>query len=94
MPANSEVIIRHHFFHFQRILSVCVPGFGRSSTSSPCEIFPIGWYQPDEANQRCISCGAGATTMSEGVTNENECSKPIPSQKNLRKIHICIFYSH
>ena len=74
MPANSEVIMR---LHFQRIFAVCVPGYGRSSTSSPCEICPIGWYQPDEANQRCISCGAGATTMSEGATNENECSKYI-----------------
>ena len=94
MSANSEVIIRHHFLHFQtNFFSVC-PGFGRSSTSSPCEICLVGWYQPDEANQRCISCGSGSTTMSEGATNENECSKPILSQRNLRMIHICIFYSH
>ena len=67
---------------------MCVAGYGRTSISSPCEICPIGWYQPDEANQPCISCGTGATTMAQGTQNENECSKYIVSQKNLPKIDI------
>ena len=74
---NYYKIHKHKHILNHIIFSVCIPGFGRTSTSSPCEICPTGWYQPDEVNQQCISCGSGGTTMSEGAQNENKCSENI-----------------
>ena len=45
---------------------------------------PLRWYQPDEANQRCISCGTGATTMSAGAQNQDQCSEYILPKKSIR----------
>jgi hypothetical protein len=53
----------------------CAAGqFTGKSSSTACELCPIGTYAPEPGSQRCLPCRAGLTTASMGATGADDCA--------------------
>ncbi|XP_071950679.1 sushi, von Willebrand factor type A, EGF and pentraxin domain-containing protein 1-like [Antedon mediterranea] len=51
----------------------CSPGSFSVTGILPCERCPVGTYQPERKQRRCIKCGGSLTTYYEGSSKENQC---------------------
>ena len=50
----------------------CTPGTF-DSEDGVCSKCPVGTYQSKSGQSKCIPCGNGMTTESEGSTNPQQC---------------------
>ncbi|XP_038057864.1 sushi, von Willebrand factor type A, EGF and pentraxin domain-containing protein 1-like isoform X2 [Patiria miniata] len=53
--------------------AVCGPGTFSATGLRPCRPCPLGSYQPDEQQTRCVPCAGSETTAVDGATSEAEC---------------------
>ena len=58
----------------------CTPGTF-DNEDGVCSRCPVGTYQGKSGQSKCIPCGEGMTTDSEGSTNSQQCS---PTSKSRR----------
>uniref|UniRef100_A0A8C2PMU4 Signal peptide, CUB and EGF-like domain-containing protein 2 n=1 Tax=Cyprinus carpio TaxID=7962 RepID=A0A8C2PMU4_CYPCA len=51
----------------------CPPGYFSSDGFKPCQLCPVGTYQPDPGRTLCFPCGGGLGTKREGASSFNDC---------------------
>lgn len=68
MNVFSNHLKSHHLLTGQ-----CPPGYFSSDGFKPCQLCPLGSYQPDPGRTLCFPCGGGLGTKREGASSFNDC---------------------
>lgn len=68
MNVFSNNLKSHHLLTGQ-----CPPGYFSSDGFKPCQLCPLGSYQPDPGRTLCFPCGGGLGTKREGASSFNDC---------------------
>ncbi len=61
------------FDHFCLFIGQCPTGYFSSDGFKPCQLCPVGTYQPDPGRTLCFPCGGGLGTKREGANSFNDC---------------------
>ena len=54
-------------------LDKCPAGQQPNATENGCELCPLGTYQPEADQQKCIKCNANYSTRTDGSVKSNSC---------------------
>lgn len=55
------------------LIGQCPPGYFSSDGFKPCQLCPLGTYQPDPGRTLCFPCGGGLGTKRDGASSFNDC---------------------
>ncbi|XP_068116300.1 signal peptide, CUB and EGF-like domain-containing protein 2 isoform X4 [Hyperolius riggenbachi] len=72
---------------------LCPPGEFSADGFRPCELCPVGAYQPEGGRTMCFSCGGGLTTRHSGASIFHECETKVqcsPGHSYNTTTHRCI----
>ncbi|XP_059384417.1 signal peptide, CUB and EGF-like domain-containing protein 3 isoform X1 [Carassius carassius] len=75
----------------------CSPGYFSSDGFKPCQLCPVGTYQPDPGRTLCFPCGGGLGTKREGASSFNDCEVKVlcsPGHYYNTSVHRCIRCPH
>uniref|UniRef100_A0A8C2HYD0 Signal peptide, CUB and EGF-like domain-containing protein 2 n=1 Tax=Cyprinus carpio TaxID=7962 RepID=A0A8C2HYD0_CYPCA len=75
----------------------CPPGYFSSDGFKPCQLCPVGTYQPDPGRTLCFPCGGGLGTKREGASSFNDCEVKVlcsPGHYYNTSVHRCIRCPH
>ncbi len=72
-PNNNHEQNNYAFSFYSSFAGQCRPGEYSMDGFQPCDLCPVGTYQPEPGHTYCLSCGGGLQTRQTGRTSFGDC---------------------